>query len=139
MIMRFSQRSKTNLLGVHPDLVRVMNEAIKDTPVDFTITDGVRSVEQQALYAQGRTKPGVIVTNADGVKKKSNHQAKGDGYGYAVDLYPYLNGKVDVNAVKELKVIAAHILATAERLDVPVEWGGNWSSLKDYPHFQIKT
>ena len=137
--MKFSQRSKTNLLGVHPDLVRVMNEAIEDTPVDFTITDGVRSVEQQkALYAQGRTKPGVIVTNADGVKKKSNHQAKGDGYGYAVDLYPYLNGKVDVNAVKELKVIAAHILATAGRLDVPVEWGGSWTSLKDLPHFKIK-
>jgi peptidoglycan L-alanyl-D-glutamate endopeptidase CwlK len=137
--MKFGSRSLRNLLGVHPDLVRVMDEAIKDTPVDFTITDGVRTVqEQQALYAQGRTRPGAIVTNTDGVKKKSNHQVKDDGYGYAVDLYPYLNGKVDVNAVKELRVIASHILATAGRLNVPVEWGGNWKTLRDLPHFEIK-
>jgi peptidoglycan L-alanyl-D-glutamate endopeptidase CwlK len=116
-----------------------MHEAIKYTPVDFTITSGVRTTEeQQSLYAQGRTKPGGIVTNADGVKKKSNHQAKADGYGHAVDLYPYFNKSVQVNATNELNVIAAHILATARCMGIAVEWGGNWKSLPDMPHFEIK-
>jgi peptidoglycan L-alanyl-D-glutamate endopeptidase CwlK len=137
--MILGKRSLTNLEGVHPDLVRVMKTAIEDSPIDFTITSGVRSTEdQQALYAQGRTKPGVIVTNTDGVNKKSNHQAKADGYGHAVDLYPCLDGKVEVNAVKELAVIASHILDTAKQLGVSVEWGGNWKTLKDYPHFELK-
>lgn len=136
--MKFSKRSIDNLCGVHPDLVRVMHQAIKNTPIDFTITEGVRTVErQQELYAQGRTKPGYIVTNADGIKIKSNHQVKSDGYGYAVDLYPYINGKVDVNAVKELKVIADHICKVANSLNIPIEWGGNWK-MKDYPHFELK-
>lgn len=50
------------------------------------ITDGGRTTErQQELYAQGRTKPGPIVTNADGVTKRSNHQAAADGFYHAVD------------------------------------------------------
>ena len=137
--MKFSKRSLDNLVGVHPDLCKVMHEAIKDTPIDFTITEGVRTIQrQQELYAQGRTKPGTIVTQVDGVKKKSNHQPKSDGYGYAVDLYPCLCGSVQVNAVKELKIIAAHIIATAMRLGVKIEWGGSWTSFKDYPHFELK-
>ena len=88
---QFGQRSLISLNGVHPNLVKVMKEAIKDTPIDFTITDGGRTVAQQkALYAKGRTVPGSIVTNADGVKNKSNHQAKSDGYYHASDAgQPY--------------------------------------------------
>jgi len=50
------------------------------------ITDGGRTMAtQQALFAQGRTKPGPIVTHADGIIKKSNHQAAADGFFHAVD------------------------------------------------------
>ena len=133
------KRSLQSLQGIHPDLVRVMKEAIKETPVDFTITDGVRTTAQQkALYAKGRTAPGGIVTNADGVKKKSNHQPKADGHGYAVDLYPYVNGSVDFNDKgNQLPVIAAHIMATAKCLGVKLRWGGNFKSIKDNPHFEL--
>lgn len=125
--------------GVHPDLVKVMTEAIKTSPVDFTVVIGVRTVaEQKALYAKGRTAPGPKVTNADGVKSKSNHQAKGDGYGYAVDLYPFVAGSVDVNdKMNLLPKIAAHILKTAIALGIKVEWGGNWKFV-DKPHFELK-
>lgn len=134
----FSQRSKNNLVGIHPDLVRLMNEAIKDSPIDFTITDGVRTTQQQrSLYEQGRTKPGAIVTNADGVNNKSNHQAKSDGYGYAVDLYPYYNKSVQLNDVKNLRLIANHIKEVAKRLDIGIQWGGDWKTFKDYPHFEL--
>lgn len=135
----FSARSLRNLKGIHPDLVKVMTEAIKDSPVDFTITDGIRTVsEQAALYAQGRTKPGKVVTHVDGINKKSNHQIKADGYGYAVDLYPFKNGSVQVNDADGLKVIAVHIKSVAKKLNINVEWGGDWISFKDFPHFELK-
>lgn len=133
----FSQRSKNNLLFIHPDLVKVMNEAIKNSPIDFIITDGIRSTEEQRkLYNQGRTTPGKIVTNADGVNNKSNHQVKTDGYGYAVDLYPFYNGSAQLNDAKSLKVISDHIKSVAKELGVNVQWGGDWK-FKDYPHFEL--
>lgn len=147
--MVFGKGSLEKLKGVHYDLVRVMNEAIKDTPIDFTIFSGVRTLqEQKDLYALGRTKVnpdgkskskpmGNVVTKADGVNNKSNHQVKADGFGWAVDLYPYVNGKIQFNDVNSLRVISAHILATAKCLNIKVSWGGNWD-FKDYPHFELK-
>ncbi|MFB6456982.1 M15 family metallopeptidase [Chitinophaga sp. Hz27] len=135
----FGERSINNLKGVHPNLVKVMTEAIKNTPIDFAITEGVRTIaRQQKLYAQGRSRPGVRVTNADGIVNKSNHQAKSDGFGYAVDLYPCINGKVEINAVNELKTIAAHIKSVAIILNIPITWGGDWKSPNDLPHFELK-
>ena len=136
---KFGSRSLNSLNGVHPDLVRVMHEAIKDTPVDFTITDGGRTTaQQQALYAKGRTTPGPKVTNADGVRNKSNHQAKADGYYHAVDLYPYVNGKIDFNDKgNRLPIIAAHIKAVAKCMGVKIGWGGDWKGGWDKPHFEL--
>ena len=134
----FGERSLNNLKGVHPDLVRVMTEAIKNTPIDFTIVEGVRSLQrQQELYMQGRTKPGAKVTNADGVRNKSNHQAKPDGFGHAVDIYPYVNGKVDLTASKELKIISDHIKSVAKKLGIKITWGGDFKSIPDAPHFEL--
>ena len=134
---KFGNRSLKNLEGVHPDLVRLVTAAIKNSPVDFTITEGVRTVRrQQELYALGRTKPGNKVTNCDGVNRKSNHQVKSDGYGYAVDLYPYANGSVQVNDAESLIKIAAHIKVTALKIGVKILWGGDWK-IKDYPHFEL--
>lgn len=134
---KFSKRSLGNLEGIHPKLSQVMLEAIKDTPVDFTIVEGVRTLERQkALYAQGPT-----VTKCDGVVKKSNHQVKEDGYGYAVDLYPYYDGVVQIahKDVPEKQLeIANHIKATAKRLGVSIVWGGDWESPYDPPHFELK-
>jgi peptidoglycan L-alanyl-D-glutamate endopeptidase CwlK len=122
-----------------------MEAAILDTPVDFTITEGLRSDErQQNLYAQGRSRSGPRVTNADGVHNLSNHQdaadGKRDGIGQAVDLYPYFDGKVQVSGPKvdaALHTIAAHIKKTAARLGIAITWGGDWKSPYDPPHFQI--
>lgn len=139
---RFSQRSLESLKGVHPDLVKVLNESIKETPFDFTITEGVRTVaRQQQLYAQGRSTKGTIVTNVDGVKKKSNHQPKSDGYGHAVDLYPFYNGSVQVNdkdVIPRLKSISIHIKAVAKCLGIAITWGGDFKNLFDAPHFELK-
>ena len=135
--MNFSKRSIDNLKGVHPDLVKLMTEAIKDSPVDFTITEGVRTTERQQMLFKQRPK----VTNVDGIIKKSNHQVKSDGYGHAVDLYPFYNGSVQVQdkeVIPKLKLIAVHIKAVAKCLGISITWGGDFKSLYDPPHFQLK-
>ena len=137
----FSKRSLDNLIGVHPNLIKIMKEAIKDSPVDFTITEGLRTTaRQKQLYAQGRTTPGIRVTQKNGVTSKSNHQAKKDGFGHAVDLYPYYNGAVQVSdkeVIPKLKLIAVHIKAVAKCLGLKITWGGDWKTPYDPPHFEL--
>ncbi len=129
-----NERSKRNLIGVHPNLRLLMVEAIKDCPVEFTITEGLRTTErQQQLYAQGRTTKGAKVTNCDGIVIKSNHQAKADGLGYAVDLYA---NPINVNDTTNIRIVADHIKRKAQKLDIAIVWGGDWN-MKDYPHFEI--
>ncbi|MCT3662582.1 M15 family metallopeptidase [Elizabethkingia anophelis] len=141
MTYKLGERSLKNLEGVHPNLVKVMKAAIVNSPVDFTITEGVRTLKrQQDLYAQGRTKPGTKVTNADGVRNKSNHQAKPDGFGHAVDLYPFFLGQVQVNhkdTINNLKLISDHIKKVAKELGIGIIWGGDWKFV-DCPHFELK-
>lgn len=128
MAYKFSKRSLNNLVGVHPMLVQLMHEAIKTTPIDFVITEGVRTAKrQQELFKQGKSK-------CDGIKKRSNHQVKADGYGHAVDLYPY---PVDLKDLERFRALAAHILKKAEELNISIEWGGNFKTLVDMPHYEI--
>lgn len=146
----FGTRSKESLQGIAPDLVRVMEAAIVDSPIDFTITDGVRTTaQQQVLYQKGRDASGHIINRADvvtmddGVHRRSNHQVHADGFGHAVDLYPYVNDAVDYNDnANRLKTISDHIKAVATGLEIPITWGGDWTLEKDgivdRPHFQLK-
>ena len=86
------------LRGCHPDLQSRVLAIISDLVSeghDPVITQGVRTTaQQQAIYAQGRSRVGKVVTDCDGVKRVSNHQKKPDGYGYAVDLAWRVNGEI---------------------------------------------
>ena len=125
---KFSKRSLNNLSGIHPDLVKVMNAAIKNAPVDFVITEGVRTLKrQQELFKQGKSK-------CDGIKNKSNHQIKSDGYGYAVDLYPL---PIDYKNKEPYKILSGHIKKVAHELNVKIQWGGDWKTLVDMPHYEL--
>ena len=134
---KLSKRSLDTMAGVNPNLVKVIKEAIATSPYDFMITQGVRSAKyQNELYQQGRTKRGLKVTNADGYIKKSNHQTKVDGYGYAID-FVILNGKVlDWDTESKYEAVAKHILEVGHKLGINLEWGGDWK-FKDYPHIQM--
>lgn len=142
---KFSKRSLDSLEGVHPSLQKLMHEAIKTTPIDFTIIQGVRDVKtQQEYYSWGRNKVNpntgkmTKVTNVDGIKKKSNHQIKSDGYGHAVDLYPYINGSVRTEKVdKEMRILATHIQKVADRLGIKIRKGTDWKSPYDPPHYEL--
>ena len=132
-----STRSLNTMVGVNPDLVKVIKEAITNSPFDFMITQGVRTAKyQNELYQQGRTKRGLKVTNADGYTRKSNHQIKVDGYGYAID-FVILNGKaLDWDTESKYQAVAKHILEVGHKLGVNLEWGGDWKFI-DFPHIQI--
>lgn len=135
---KYSSNSLSKFKDVHPSLILVMMEAINDTPIDFSIIAGVRTTEtQKGLYAQGRTTKGAIVTYADGVKNKSNHQKKADGYGHAIDFCPYVNGKLDWNNHDNFRTIVNHIKATAQRLGVKITCGIDWKKPYDPPHIQL--
>ena len=142
---KFSQRSLNALANVDPELRRVFMEAIKETPVDFVVTEGLRSdARQKEYFKKGRTTPGPKVTNADGRKNLSNHQdaadGKRDGLGSAVDIYPYVDGALRIHEKyvdEKLKLIAVHVKAVAKCLGVAITWGGDWKNPYDPPHFQL--
>jgi peptidoglycan LD-endopeptidase CwlK len=97
--------------------------------LDVLVTCTTRSnAEQDALYKQGRTLPGKIVTNSSGGNSFHN-------WGLAFDVVPMRNGK----PVWETRLREDRLLwQTVGKIGVAcgLEWGGNWISFKDYPHFQ---
>lgn len=121
------------LRGCHPRLrTRVVQlvKALSQEGLSIVLTQGVRTTaQQQSLYAQGRSKPGKIVTNCDGVKKVSNHQPKADGFGYAVDVAWVVDGQVTWEGPWETlgRLAQAHGLI----------WGGTWTRFPDRPHLEL--
>ena len=117
----FSQRSKDRLKGVHPDLVKVMQEAIKESPLDFGITEGVRTLERQKeLFEAGKSQT-----------MNSRHLK-----GFAVDIAVLVDGKITWEFPK-YQIVADHIKKVAKDLGIPIVWGGDWISFKDGPHFEL--
>lgn len=100
--------------------------------IDLLIYGTVRSrQEQAALYAQGRTQPGPIVTTAK--PGESLHNPDSAGLAWAFDAVPLVCGKAawdDHDLLVQVGAIAA---------DIGLEWAGNWTGkLREYVHFQIK-
>lgn len=148
MAYALSTRSKDRLKGVLPIMVAAFDAAIKhpECPFDFGIPSngGLRTTEeQQALFAQGRSvgrKVLPIVTNADGVVNKSNHQKKSTGFGHAIDIYIFNGETKEAEWDKaKLTAVARHIQKVAlEVFKLKVEWAGDWKTFKELPHFEVK-
>lgn len=121
MSFALSQKSLDRLSGVHPDLVRVVKRAIELTDIDFAVLEGVRSkARQEQLVAAGASKT-----------MNSRHIT-----GHAVDLGAIVGGSVRWDWPLYAKVATVVKKAAAE-LSVPIEWGGDWRTFKDGPHFQL--
>jgi len=112
-----SDRSRKAISGVHPDLVRVIERA-DEMGARFTVVCGLRTkAEQELLVKAGKSKT-----------MKSRHLT-----GHAVDL-------VDEKFTwgeREMADLAFIVKAAAADCRVPVEWGGDWKSFIDTPHFQL--
>jgi len=121
MTFNLSAKSLGRLAGVHPRLQAVVKLAIQMTPIDFAVLEGVRTVERQReLFKAGASKT-----------MRSRHLS-----GHAVDLGAIVDGQVRWDWPLYHQVAAA-VKAAAQQLGVPIEWGGDWESFKDGPHFQL--
>lgn len=117
----FSKRSLRNLEGVHPDLVKVVRRALELTEVDFVVVEGIRSEEKQRHYVE------------TGASKTMNSRHL---TGHAIDLIAWVNRTVNWDLINYERIDAAMKEAGRE-LGIPVEWGGDWKTFKDGPHFQL--
>ena len=122
MGFKLSQRSLSKLVGVHPKLVEVVKLAITKSPLDFSISEGLRTVERQKeLVAQKKSQT-----------LKSRHLV-----GEAVDICVLLDGKANWD-FDNYRIVANVFKDCAAELGIKITWGGEWTSLKDGPHFQIE-
>lgn len=127
-VFQLSARSLSRLEGVHPDLVKVVMRAIEISDIDFMITEGVRSsARQKELVAAGASQT-----------SRSRHLPTVNqcGMACAVDLAAMVGREVRWDWPLYPKLACAMKEAAAE-LNIPIEWGGDWKSLRDGPHFQL--
>lgn len=119
--MKLSESSLKKIDGVHPDLQRVVYRAAEITAVDFIITEGLRTVERQKkLVASGASRT-----------MNSRHIT-----GHAVDLAASVDDEIRWDWPLYHKL--AEAMKEAARIEgVPIEWGGDWKTFKDGPHFQL--
>ena len=130
MKFNFGKSSEKRLNGVDQDLVKVARKALYYGIMDFSVVQGIRTIEEQEkLYAQGRTQPGHIVTWT----MKSKHLE-----GNAIDIAPYINGRIDWNGPDNFNILSALMFRAAMELSSQIKWGGFWT-VKDRPHFEIIT
>jgi peptidoglycan LD-endopeptidase CwlK len=106
-------KSLNELEGVHPDLVAVVKRAIELTVQDFSVHDGKRTLEEQQRLVEGGASQTL----------RSRHIT-----GHAVDLVPYINGKLRWEW-DPIHKIADAVRTAAKELDTPIRWGGAWDRL----------
>lgn len=130
MSFNLNPRSLERLKGVHPDLVRVITAAAATAPADleFIVTEGPRSVEQQRLNVQHGA--------SETMKSRHIPSCNACGLACAVDLAYVINGTARWDWPLYAR-LAQYVKATATKLGVPIEWGGDWTRLRDGPHFQL--
>lgn len=121
MSFSLSERSKINLQGVDIRLVRIVEQAIKETKVDFTVTEGLRTPERQKQ----------LVNDGFSQTLKSKHLT-----GHAVDLVAIVNGKVSWDK-EHYPEIARAMKKAADEQQVKIRWGGDFKSFFDGPHFEL--
>lgn len=122
MAWKLGKKSLERLAGVKEPLQNVIKSSIVDSPYDFSITCGMRTVEEQkVLVATGKSKT-----------MKSKHLT-----GDAVDIAVFVDGKLTWE-LKYYKAVATHIKKVAAKLGIKITWGGDWQSFIDGPHFQLE-
>jgi len=128
MPWQWSKRSLDNMRGIHPDLRRVCDHALYLSPIDFTVIEGLRSRQRQLeLYERGASRT-----------LNSRHIT-----GHAVDLWPInpftgLRVPGDDPSLWEWCIKLSHwVKLAAVEQAVPINWGGDWRSFPDGPHYEL--
>lgn len=136
--MEYSKRTLENLSGLNKkakakfeSFLAAAQPILAKYGATAEVISGLRSYQQQAaLYAQGRTKPGRIVTNARPGSSWHN-------YGLAIDLGLFKNNTyLDEKNPRLSDKIYAELGSLAQKMDI--EWAGYWKSFTETPHFQFR-
>lgn len=117
-------RSERNLIGVHPDLVRVVRKAYEDwtsTGGDFVVTEGLRTKERQAQ----------LVKAGSSWTMDSRHLT-----GHAVDLAIKTGGQIDWSWPPYHR-LALVMKSCARELGIPIVAGADWKIARDGPHYEL--
>ncbi|AUZ06372.1 putative D-alanyl-D-alanine carboxypeptidase [Vitreoscilla sp. C1] len=118
---QLSERSRERLKGIHPKMVEIIERAMELTDIDFMITEGLRTREQQAKYVKaGRSQT-----------MNSRHLT-----GHAVDVAVLIDGVLTWEW-KYYEQLSKYFKQAAQELGVKMTWGGDWKTLRDGPHYQI--
>jgi peptidoglycan L-alanyl-D-glutamate endopeptidase CwlK len=126
MTITLGARSLERLEGAHPDLRKVAIRAAAIADIDFTVLEVLRTpARQKQLVAQGASKT-----------MKSRHLPAADGKSRAMDIAPLIGGKVSWDWPLYYR-LAKIVKKAAADVGVPIEWGGDWRSFKDGPHWQL--
>ncbi|QKJ02086.1 M15 family metallopeptidase [Yersinia mollaretii] len=119
---RFGQISEHNLRNVHPDLVLIVRRALTLSTVDFRVIEGIQTAERQRQ----------LVRNGSSKTLNSRHLT-----GHAVDLAPLINNKIPWEDWGAFHQVAKAMKQAALEMELPLQWGGDWKSFKDGPHFEL--
>ena len=128
---RFSKKSRERIKDINPILIKILEEAIKDSPYDFGIPrdGGFRTYRrQEELYARGRTTEQLIekgITDLEGRPDKSRITWTLKSYhmtGNAFDIYCYFDGRASWD-MKYLEPIARHLIKVASDYGIILSWG----------------
>ena len=121
MTHHFGLQSKAKLNTVHKSLQDLFYAAIGEAPYDFSITEGLRSLDRQKqLFKEGKSKT-----------MNSRHLT-----GNAVDVCIIIDGKASWDYNDYIK-LADYIKKISIAVNVPIVWGGDWESFRDGPHFEL--
>jgi len=121
MPFKLGARSLGRLKGLHPDLVKVVTRAIEISTVDFAVLEGLRTIERQKALVEAGSSQTMNSRHLDG---------------HAVDLGAWVDGQIDWSWPLYARIAGAMKMA-AKDVNVPIEWGGDWATFKDGPHFQL--
>jgi peptidoglycan L-alanyl-D-glutamate endopeptidase CwlK len=160
----FGDASRARMVGLHPDLVRVLNAAVGLSEIDLTIIEGVRSDEQCYInFGKGRNaaecaaggcpakyaQPHLGKVTWLGHALSSNHRKHADGFGHAVDIWPYPVSLVLNQTPHQYEPlfdkIAHAMFAAAHQFGIRIRWGADWDQDNvprergetDNPHFEL--
>lgn len=122
MTRKFSTRSIKNMNGIHPDLRRVLDRALQDSPLDFVVIEGLRTKERQAQ----------LVASKASTTMNSRHIT-----GHAVDLMPIGPDGKPAFDWPLYNQLGPAVKAAAKAEGVELDWGGDWKTFKDGPHFEL--
>lgn len=137
-VQYLKDRTEKNLKNVHPHLCLIVRRAFDMAPLkNFCVIQGARTVEEQKIN----------VAHGASQTMRSRHIIAENGFAHAVDfcfIIPNDKGKdvarwdtpLFVGLSKLMKAASAEFLA-AKKIRAPVEWGGDWRTFKDHPHFQL--